>query len=92
MAPVVLAELLSDPSMPAATEAGLLAVELLETTAGYWLRAGKLRAMLRQKGFKARLADTLIAQTCLDHGAPLLTRDRGFRPFSSHAGLVLIPF
>lgn len=29
----------------------------------------------------ARRADTLIAQSCLDHKTPLLTRDKGFLRF-----------
>lgn len=41
-------------------------------------------------GHKAKLADTLIAQACLDHRVPLVTRDLDFRHFAA-AGLVLIP-
>ncbi|MCP5114268.1 MAG: PIN domain nuclease [bacterium] len=90
MSPVVLSELLSDPKMPPATEKSLLSVHLLEPTEGFWGRAGKLRASLIGRGYKPKLADTLIAQSCLDYDAALLTRDRGFGPFAKHAGLVLL--
>jgi predicted nucleic acid-binding protein len=36
------------------------------------------------------LADTLIAQACLDHEVPLVTRDPDFRHFRT-AGLRLPP-
>jgi predicted nucleic acid-binding protein len=39
------------------------------------------------KGLKARLADTLIAQSCLDHGVPLITHDTDFRHFAALRGL-----
>ena len=39
---------------------------------------------------KARLGDALIAQSCLDRGIPLLTRDRDFRAFAEGAGLDLM--
>jgi predicted nucleic acid-binding protein len=40
---------------------------------GYWRRAGLLRAMLVKRGHKAKLADVLIAQSCLDHRVLLIT-------------------
>jgi len=30
------------------------------------------------------LADTLIAQICIDHDVPLITRDKDFRHFAKH--------
>jgi predicted nucleic acid-binding protein len=39
---------------------------------------------------KARLGDALIAQSCIDRGIPLLTRDRYFRSFAEAAGLDLV--
>jgi hypothetical protein len=57
---------------------------------GYWARAGKLRAELARRGYAARLADTLIAQSCLDHQVPLITRDRGFQRLAKVAGLKLL--
>jgi predicted nucleic acid-binding protein len=56
----------------------------------YWHRAGKLRSALRKRGYKAKLVDTLIAQCCIDHDTPLLTRDRDFRAFARHGGLILL--
>jgi len=90
MAPAVLAELLSDPLLPPAAEQQLVSILMLELTGGFWQRVGKLRAGLRKRGRRPKLADTLIAQTCLDHDVPLLTRDRDFRPFARHAGLRLL--
>jgi hypothetical protein len=39
---------------------------------------------------KARLGDALIAQSCIDHGIALLTRDRDLRAFADAAGLDLL--
>jgi len=87
--PVVVTELLSDHLLR--SEAGTLirAVPRLEVLDGYWERAGELRARLLRRGLKARLADTLIAQSCIDHEVALVTRDRDFRNFATHAGLSL---
>ena len=57
---------------------------------GYWERAGRLRALAIGGGHKAKLADTLIAQACLDHDVPLVTRDSDFRHFRA-AGLRVLP-
>jgi predicted nucleic acid-binding protein len=38
---------------------------------------------------KAKVADALIAQSCIDHDVALITRDRGFRHFAKHCGLRL---
>ena len=87
--PVVVTELLSDPIVRAQIAALIRAVPWLEILDGYWERAGELRAKLLRRGLKARLADTLIAQSCVDHGVALVTRDRDFRNFARHAGLRL---
>ena len=50
----------------------------------------QLRAKVLAKRHKARLGDALIAQSCIDHGIPLLTRDRDFRAFADAAGLDLV--
>ena len=89
MAPMVLAELLSDPMLPAQVEKLLLAIPLLELTEGFWKRAGKLRAALIRNNLKPKLVDTLIAQFCLDHKLPLYTRDTDFRPFAKYQSLQL---
>ena len=90
MVPVVLAELLSDPKLPSAVTKSLSEVPLIEIEVGYWQRAGMLRAKVLAKRRKARLGDALIAQTCIDDGIPLLTRDRDFRAFTDSVGLDLI--
>jgi predicted nucleic acid-binding protein len=91
MIPVVLTELLSDPHLPRALASGLLAVPLIRIDAGFWQRTGILRAKVLAKGRRARLADSLIAQTCLDEGIPLITRDRDFRAFAEVSQLQLSP-
>jgi predicted nucleic acid-binding protein len=87
--PVVVTELLSDPAIRVEIALLIRAVPWLEIRHGYWERAGQLRARLLRHGLKARLADTLITQSCLDHDVALVTRDRDFRHFADHAGLRL---
>jgi predicted nucleic acid-binding protein len=87
--PVVLTELLSDPKLPAAVARLLEEVPVLEIVEGYFRRAGLLRARVLATKRRARLADTLIAQSCLDHDVPLLTRDEDYRNFARAAGLRL---
>jgi predicted nucleic acid-binding protein len=91
MVPVVLTELLSDPNLPSAVARTLAQVPILEIQAGYWGRAGELRAKILSKRRKARLGDALIAQSCLDCDIPLLTRDRDFRAFVEAGGLDILP-
>src|SRR5271166_5640590 len=90
MAPVVLTELLSDPKLPSAVSESISELPLVEIKPGYWQRAGELRAKVLAKRRKARLGDALIAQSCIDHGIPLLTRDADFRAFAEAAGLDLL--
>ncbi|MGA9472122.1 MAG: PIN domain-containing protein [Terriglobales bacterium] len=90
MVPVVLAELLSDPKLADVVVETLCEVPLIEIVSDYWRRAGSLRAKVLGKRRKARLGDALIAQTCIDAGIPLLTRDRDFRAFADAAGLSLV--
>jgi predicted nucleic acid-binding protein len=90
MAPAVLTEILSDPKLPAEVVQTLSELPLTEVEPGYWQRAGELRAKVLGKHRKARLGDALIAQSCIDRGVPLLTRDRGFRVFAEAAGLDLV--
>jgi predicted nucleic acid-binding protein len=87
--PVVVTELLSDPLARHDIEELISGVPRLEILDGYWERAGQLRARFLRRGLKAHLADTLIAQSCIDHGVALLTRDRDFRNFVTYAGLSL---
>ena len=90
MLPAVLTELLSEPKLsPAVTEL-LLDLPLLDVTAGYWERAGRLRARVLGRRRKARLGDALIAQSCVDHGVALLTRDKDFSAFAEVAKLQVL--
>ena len=88
--PVVLTEILSDPKLSSDARSALLDLPLLDPMAGYWERAGLLRSAVLSRGRKARVADALIAQSCLDASVPLVTRDRDFRQFARIAGLVLL--
>ena len=90
MAPVVLTELLSDPKFSSEVSQTLSELPLIEVTHDYWQRAGELRAKVLAMRQKARLRDALIAQSCIDRGIPLLTRDRDFRAFADAAGLDLL--
>ena len=89
MVPVVLAELLSDAELPSDVAETISEVPLIEVASGYWQRAGVLRAKVLAKRRKARLGDALIAQSCIDQGVPLITRDRDFRAFTEAANLNL---
>lgn len=90
MVPVVLTELLSDPRLPVEVAKTLCDVPAIEIGSGYWQRAGALRAKVLAKRRRARLGDALIAQSCIDGGISLLTRDRDFRAFTEAAGLKLM--
>jgi predicted nucleic acid-binding protein len=90
MPPAVLTELLSDPKLPAHVAQKLADLPLIETESGYWQRAGALRAQVQARRRKARLGDALIAQSCLDRGIHLVTRDRDFRAFAAAAGLDVV--
>jgi len=90
MVPVVLTELLSDPKLPSGVADTLCEVPMITIEAGYWQRAGVLRAKVLSKRRKARVGDALIAQSCIDGGVPLITRDRDFRAFLDATGLSLL--
>jgi len=90
LVPVVLTELLSDPQLPKRVAALLKDLPLLAVTDGYWERAGTLRSEILSRNLKARLADTLIAQSCLDHDVTLVSRDGDFRHFAAARGLKLL--
>ena len=90
MVPVVLTEILSDPNLSSEVSETLVELPLIEAGPGYWQRAGELRAKVLAKRRKARLGDALIAQSCIDRGVPLLTRDRDFRAFAEAAVLDLV--
>ncbi|HKM89089.1 MAG TPA: PIN domain-containing protein [Candidatus Acidoferrales bacterium] len=90
MVPFVLTELLSDPKLSPGVAKTLAELPLIEIASGFWQRAGALRAQVLAKRRKARLGDALIAQSCIERGVPLLTRDRDFRAFADSAGLDIV--
>jgi predicted nucleic acid-binding protein len=81
LAPAVICEIISDPKLPDKFIKLVKSLPVIAITDGYWLRAGGSRSALLKKGLKAKLADTLIAQSCIDHKVPLITRDNDFRHF-----------
>ena len=87
--PVVLTELLSDPKLPRSVATLISQLPVLHPEPGHWQRTGLLQAKLIARRRRARLADALIAQACLDHGVRLVTRDDDFRHFSRLGGLRL---
>jgi hypothetical protein len=90
MVPAVLTELLSAPALPASFVESISDVPIIGIAPGYWRRAGELRAKVLAKQRRARLGDALIAQSCLDQGIALLTRDKDFHAFADAAGLDLV--
>ncbi len=88
--PATISELFSAPNLSPTLRETLLTIPLLPIQDGFWERAGLLRAKILVKGSKAKLADTLIAQTCLDHQVPLVTRDHDFQVFKKFAKLQLL--
>ena len=88
--PVVLTEILSDPKLDRRVSRLLRELPVLEVLPGFWERAASTRARILASRRRAPLADTLISQSCIDHQAPLITRDRDFRHFAEYAGLELI--
>lgn len=85
--PVTIAELLSAPNLDDGLRKTILELPALPLHDGFWERAGLLRAKLLRGGHKAKLADTLIAQCCIDNNASLVTRDGDFKVFRRLAGL-----
>ena len=80
--PVVVSEVLSEPKLERTAAKLILSIPTLEIRDGYWERAGLLRARVLARGLRARLADALIAQACIDHEALLVCRDRDFRHYA----------
>lgn len=87
--PTVLVEISSDPMLPKKFIHEMSQLPLLDIKEHYWQRAGINRSKLISKKLKARLADTLIAQSCIDHRIPLITRDNDFKHFVKYCGLLL---
>ena len=89
--PVVVTEVLSQPGLPVEVASLIGAMDVLPILDGFWERAGRTRSLVIAKGRRARLADTLIAQACLDHDIPLVTHDADFKRFAAVVGLRLLP-
>lgn len=87
--PVVITEILSDPTASASLAEHVSNIESLEITAGFWERAAETRRSLKRRTLKCKIADALIAQSCLDHSVALITRDADFRHFAKYCGLRL---
>ena len=87
--PAVLAEVLSDPKLPERHRNTISSLPTLDLLPDYWQRTAATRAILLERGLRARLADALIAQACIDHDAALIARDRDFRHYVKHCGLKL---
>lgn len=87
--PPVVAELLSSPRAEPVLRGVLDRAGMLPISDHFWVGAGEIRRRVLAQGLKARLADSLIAQCCLDADVPLITRDGDFRHFADHCGLKL---
>jgi predicted nucleic acid-binding protein len=87
--PVVVTEVLSDPEAGKSIDALIPELLTLELHDGYWVRAGHARRLLKTRNYKAKVADALIAQACIDNDVPLITRDSDFRHYAKHCGLKL---
>jgi len=90
LAPIVVSEILSDPKLPMQHEQVILSMPCLEIKEGFWSRVGYLRRTMIRKKLRARLADSLITQFCLDYRLTLITRDNDFKNFRKNSELNLI--
>ncbi len=89
LTPTAMAELLSYPKPRSLLEQMLAQTPVLPLSDGFWMRVGQNRRTLLALGLKARLADALIAQSCIDAGVPLIAHDPDFRHFATQCGLML---
>jgi len=88
--PVVLSELLSAPNLEESVAQALQQMPLVELPDEFWVKVGKIRRELLAEGKKARLADAMIAMSCIENELPLITRDRDFRHYGKF-GLRVLP-
>jgi predicted nucleic acid-binding protein len=89
LAPPVIAELRAGAVQEEAVDALLGDAPMLALVDGFWERAGRNRRLLLTKRLRARFADALIAQCCIDADVPLIARDAAFRHFERWCGLKL---
>ena len=87
--PAVITEVLSNKETRHLVESQVRRLYQLSIDDDYWYSASALRASVLAKSYKARIPDTLIAQSCIDHDVPLITRDNDFRHFAEIGGLKL---
>jgi predicted nucleic acid-binding protein len=88
LAPIVVTELLSFPQGGSELDY-IPTLPRLELQSGYWERAGANRRLILAQGFKARTADALVAQACIDADIALIAHDTDFRHFAHYCGLKL---
>lgn len=88
-APPVVTELRAGAVPNDELEALLAQTPRLSLDDGLWDRAGRNRRLLIEKGLRARFADAIIAQCCIDAAVPLIARDRDYRHFERWCGLKL---
>ena len=88
--PIVLSEILSVPNLNLRIESCIKLLPCLEIFPDFWIRVGKTRATLIKNKLKGKMADSIIAQCCIDNKVPLITRDKDFRHFQKYFGLKLL--
>lgn len=88
-APPVVTELRSGAVPHPGLDQLLSQTSLMPIDDGVWDRAGRSRRLLIERGLKARFADALIAQCCIDADVALIARDRDYRHFERWCGLKL---
>lgn len=88
--PMVLLEALSNHSTRNQVALMLQGLRRVELLPDFWERASLLRSQILKRGLKAKTADTMIAQCCIDAGIPLITRDTDFKHFAKYGGLELV--
>lgn len=90
--PIVIAELLSGVHKPRQVqklEAFLSELPVHPTPREHWNAVGRMRRLLQQRGVSMSTPDAHVAQSALDLGALLLTRDRVFSTVQRMIGLRL---
>jgi predicted nucleic acid-binding protein len=87
---IVICELLSDPKLTKRQIEIINSLPTLEIFKDFYKNAGLNRAKLISKKLKARLADSLIAQNCIDNNIALITLDADFRHFEKYCSLKIV--
>lgn len=92
LSPIVVAEILSNPHLSPVFVKDITSFPTFEIDGYFWRRLGFMRSKLIEKKLKARLADSAIAQVCIDNNVELIVRDVDFRHFEKYCGLKIIKF